>query len=419
MSFGIFQFRRGTFAQWQAANPVLADGELGLETNTRQIKIGDGVTAWNALPYGGIKGDMGATGAQGVQGFDGWEPVLSVVPDGERRVLQLTDWTGGGGTKPTAFVGQYIGSTGYTSNIAQATDIRGATGLTGATGATGNTGATGAAGTNGWSPILAVVSDGERRVLQVTDWTGGTGTKPATGSFIGPTGFVATAAQAVDIRGATGATGPAGSNGVTSFNGRTGAITPQQGDYDAFFTTPAEAAAAAPVQSVNGQTGNVTVAAGTNNAATTRSSATASASTAVTTLVSHAIAAGEIVPGSEYEFTASLRVINTTTATNSVVTLSVGATNVLVLTQANGGTAAAAPGAPVYVYGKITFYSDTQAEAIIHFARSQAVAANIILNTSAPITVSAAGATTIDLKFNTSGATGTFICRQATIQRVK
>lgn len=46
---------------------------------------------------------------------------------------------------------------------------------------------------------------------------------------------------------------------VQSFNGRTGNITPQQADYDAFFTTPAEAAAAAPVQSVNGQTGNVTI----------------------------------------------------------------------------------------------------------------------------------------------------------------
>lgn len=46
---------------------------------------------------------------------------------------------------------------------------------------------------------------------------------------------------------------------VQNFNGRTGNITPQQADYDAFFTTPAEAAAAAPVQSVNGQTGNVTI----------------------------------------------------------------------------------------------------------------------------------------------------------------
>lgn len=161
------------------------------------------------------------------------------------------------------------------------------------------------------------------------------------------------------------------------------------------------------------------VAGATANGATTRSSATASASTALTTLISHAIAAGEVQPGSEYDFTASLRLINTTTATNSVVTLSVGATNVLVLTQANGTTAAATPGAPIQIKGTITFYSATQAECVIHYVRSNAVAANVILNTSAPITVSAAGATTIDLKFNTSGATATFICRQARIQKVK
>ena len=63
-------------------------------------------------------------------------------------------------------------------------------------------------GNDGWSPILAVVSDSERRVLRVSDWTGGEGTKPATGQYVGPTGLVATAAEAVDIRGATGAAGP-------------------------------------------------------------------------------------------------------------------------------------------------------------------------------------------------------------------
>lgn len=47
--------------------------------------------------------------------------------------------------------------------------------------------------------------------------------------------------------------------GVQTFNGRSGAVTPQQADYDQFFTTIAEAAAAAPVQSVAGRTGAVTL----------------------------------------------------------------------------------------------------------------------------------------------------------------
>ena len=43
------QVRRATAAEWTSANPVLAVGELGLETDTRRIKAGDGTTAWNSL----------------------------------------------------------------------------------------------------------------------------------------------------------------------------------------------------------------------------------------------------------------------------------------------------------------------------------------------------------------------------------
>lgn len=45
------QLRNDAAANWTSANPVLAQGELGLETDTRLYKIGDGVTAWSALPY--------------------------------------------------------------------------------------------------------------------------------------------------------------------------------------------------------------------------------------------------------------------------------------------------------------------------------------------------------------------------------
>lgn len=45
------QFRRGTAAEWTAADPTLSIGELGLETDTRLFKIGDGVTAWTSLGY--------------------------------------------------------------------------------------------------------------------------------------------------------------------------------------------------------------------------------------------------------------------------------------------------------------------------------------------------------------------------------
>ena len=45
------QIRRGTASEWSSANPTLADGELGLETDTSRIKIGNGSTAWNSLAY--------------------------------------------------------------------------------------------------------------------------------------------------------------------------------------------------------------------------------------------------------------------------------------------------------------------------------------------------------------------------------
>ena len=47
------QIRRDTAAAWTSANPVLYVGEMGLETNTKKFKVGDGVTAWNALAYWG------------------------------------------------------------------------------------------------------------------------------------------------------------------------------------------------------------------------------------------------------------------------------------------------------------------------------------------------------------------------------
>lgn len=45
------QHRRGTASEWTAANPVLAEGELGLVTDTGRFKIGDGATAWDSLAY--------------------------------------------------------------------------------------------------------------------------------------------------------------------------------------------------------------------------------------------------------------------------------------------------------------------------------------------------------------------------------
>ena len=45
------QIRRGTAAAWTAANPVLALGERGIESDTLKEKSGDGSTVWASLAY--------------------------------------------------------------------------------------------------------------------------------------------------------------------------------------------------------------------------------------------------------------------------------------------------------------------------------------------------------------------------------
>jgi len=45
------QLRRGGSQEWRNANPVLAQGEIGIDLDSGRIKIGDGTTAWNSLAY--------------------------------------------------------------------------------------------------------------------------------------------------------------------------------------------------------------------------------------------------------------------------------------------------------------------------------------------------------------------------------
>jgi hypothetical protein len=101
------QFRRGLSTQWTSNNTVLADGEMGIETDTSFFKIGNGSTAWNSLAYGGIRGVTGPTGpvAIGPTGFTG--PASFV-----------TGPTGAGGGGGSVSI---TGSTGFGSVLTVAT----------------------------------------------------------------------------------------------------------------------------------------------------------------------------------------------------------------------------------------------------------------------------------------------------------
>ena len=68
----IIKLRRDTAANWASTNPTLAAGEQGYESDTGLSKIGDGSTAWTALPYASVsriteevKNSTGSTIAKG------------------------------------------------------------------------------------------------------------------------------------------------------------------------------------------------------------------------------------------------------------------------------------------------------------------------------------------------------------------
>lgn len=47
------QLKRGTSSRWAELNLVLEAGEPGFVTDLNRLKIGDGITPWNELPYVG------------------------------------------------------------------------------------------------------------------------------------------------------------------------------------------------------------------------------------------------------------------------------------------------------------------------------------------------------------------------------
>lgn len=86
----VIKLRRGTASQWTSANPVLAAGEIGLETDTLRTKYGNGTSAWTALNYS-------VADASGVASVD-WDSVLdkpSTFPPSTHTHLlaDITDYT--------------------------------------------------------------------------------------------------------------------------------------------------------------------------------------------------------------------------------------------------------------------------------------------------------------------------------------
>ena len=169
------QIRRGNASAWTSANPILAEGELGVELDTQRFKIGIGTTSWSGLNYAtGIQGTTGAQGSQGTTGIQGDTGVQGVTGRGLNivgNVATVGDLpnpyggsTGDGyivtGTgdlhvyNGSSFdnVGQIVGPQG-TNGTQGTSGVSGTQGTTGTQGITGTQGLTGTQGTFGTQGI--------------------------------------------------------------------------------------------------------------------------------------------------------------------------------------------------------------------------------------------------------------------------
>ena len=86
--------RRDTAVNWQAQNPILLDGEIGIVTDQPdRYKVGDGVTEWNALPLRGFDGNIvQMTGGSRTAVMSQWA-VTHALEEVENNMLKPEDLT--------------------------------------------------------------------------------------------------------------------------------------------------------------------------------------------------------------------------------------------------------------------------------------------------------------------------------------
>jgi hypothetical protein len=252
------QIRRGTAAQWTSANPTLAAGEWGFETDTKKGKIGDGTTAWNSLAYvlgvGDIDGVTAGTGLSGggtsgtvtlsidstVATLAGAQALTNKTINGSDNTISNVSLTtavtgtlpvANGGTGITSFgtgVATWLGTPSSANLAAAVTDETGSGALVFGTSPT----ISGATLTNAviTQPLLTPSFSANAYTLQLTDQgdillasngaTAGTINIPTNGSVAFPVGtqitIIQTGAGQLTIQATTPATTTVNSTGASS-----------------------------------------------------------------------------------------------------------------------------------------------------------------------------------------------------------
>ena len=175
------QHKRMTANEWRNSSLILLDGEIGVESDTGYLKVGDGRSVFTSLKYlTGPKGDKGEKGQQGEQGAPG--------RDGQVTFAALTQ--------------------------AQKNELKGAKGDKGEQGNPGIQGVTGERGRDGtnayvhikysFSPDGEFMSDRPNNAPYMGVYTGTSATPPTyTGDY-----------KWAQIQGAKGVQGTPGRNGT-------------------------------------------------------------------------------------------------------------------------------------------------------------------------------------------------------------
>lgn len=211
------EFRNGTASAWTSANPVLAAGEVGVETDTGQFKIGDGATAWNSLAYAGSTGGTQTTPFRSFgDGSDGSVTISSGTTNLSRDMFYNNLTMSGTGT---------LNTNGYRVFIKNILDIQNA--QAGAIQWNGNNGGNASGATAGAAPSTqtgATLGD-----IMI----GGTGAAGTTG-----TGVNGTAGPLVTGNGGLGGGGGRGGNGASGAgSAATGQRTPSNINFVRIFRT--------------------------------------------------------------------------------------------------------------------------------------------------------------------------------------
>lgn len=178
-------------ATWTAKNPLLQRGEIGAESDTYRMKIGDGVTYWNDLPYssdsiatwGDIQGDI-ADQTDLQNALDAKQDVLTAgsnIQIDSDNVISATD------TTYTASDGVTLTGTNFTNSGVRAV-------------ASGTTNGTISVNTNGTSADVAVTGLGSAAYTSSSDYaTSAQGAKADTAVQPGDLATVATTGSYNDL----------------------------------------------------------------------------------------------------------------------------------------------------------------------------------------------------------------------------